>query len=642
MACCGLSFGMKRFRMTTGRAATVLLLASMATATSLQPLLAQNNQNATKSATTAKADKRPLDYMKAIGDRVIANTPFAFQLGLRKPSQNFDFVDFVDLGRTYGTLQPATAFAYTEITVKRDTNIVLELAHPDAAILYLNGKEVYQKDPVRLQPVTIKAHERHVELMYSTKLSLKAGNNRLLLKNQYRGNGPWVVYIQPQGATIEFSEVKGLTIGLGQTPNVGAEVASLTNWLVMGPFAPGSMMNAIGPELTLQQPPIFGHMHPDQSGQLTTWSIPKVEVMGGLINSHPLWGTYYSYNYHAAGVAWAMSHLAKRSGDAKYDAFSHRYCDWILLNKPFIGYQVNTLNGFRSAQHHQFNTPLLDFTTAPALPFVYQLMQRDKFANQELYREFVDSIKKYVMTLQVRLPDGTFTRETPEKYTTWVDDMFMGIPFLVHAALEAQTPAEQNKWWDEAAKQVLGFNKHVYDKPAKLYHHAQYSTRKAFIPHWSRANGWGIFAASEVLLHMPKSHKDYNKVLAIYRDHVEGIVKWQNTKTGFWHQILDDATSYEETSGTAIFTMAIARGINNGWIPAAKYRPVAVKGWEALKTTFGEGGTVANICVGTMSSETADYYKTRPAVPDDSHGLLGVLFAGMEMDQLLMGQPNKK
>lgn len=597
--------------------------------TALTPLTKSNAQ---------KADKRPLEYMKAIGDRVIANTPFAFNLNVNKPSKSFDFVDFVDFGRTFGK-QAGTAFAYTELTVARDTTIVLELSHPDQAALFVNGTQVYRADKT-FGPVKIIQRERDVKLSYSTSVSLKAGSNSLLVKSTYTGTGPWIVYIQPQGATIEFSEVKGLKIGLNNNPNIGASVHELTNWLVLGPLPVVPVTFKTGPETQQvagkRYMPRFGEMFAGlENGDQVTWSLPRVEAFGGLINSHPLWGTYYSYNYHAAGVAWAMSHLAKATGDKKYDDFSHRYCDWILTNKSFIGYQVNQLNGFRSAQHHQFNTPLLDFTTAPAMPFIYQLMQRDEFLHKPLYRTFVDSIKKYVMTLQVRLPDGTFTRETPEKYTTWVDDMFMGIPFLVHAALEAQTPAEQNKWWDEAAKQVIGFNKNVYDKPAKLYHHAQYSTRKVFIPHWSRANGWGIFAASEVLAHMPKTHKDYKKVLEIYQDHIQGIVKWQDAKTGFWHQIMDDATSYEETSGTAIFTMALARGINNGWLDAKTYTPYALKGWSALTTTFGEGGTVSNICVGTMSSETADYYKTRPAVPDDSHGLLGVLFCGLEMDKLV-------
>ncbi|WNH10369.1 glycoside hydrolase family 88 protein [Thalassobellus suaedae] len=35
---------------------------------------------------------------------------------------------------------------------------------------------------------------------------------------------------------------------------------------------------------------------------------------------------------------------------------------------------------------------------------------------------------------------------------------------------------------------------------------------------------------------------------------------------GFWHNLLDKNDTYTETSCTAMFTFAIAKGINEGWI----------------------------------------------------------------------------
>ena len=89
----------------------------------------------------------------------------------------------------------------------------------------------------------------------------------------------------------------------------------------------------------------------------------------------------------------------------------------------------------------QLSTPLLDFTAAPSLPFVQRLILEPEVANKPAYRKWVDDTKNYVLTKQARLPDGTFTRETPVKYTTWVDDMFMGIPFITHCALETKDQA---------------------------------------------------------------------------------------------------------------------------------------------------------------------------------------------------------
>jgi rhamnogalacturonyl hydrolase YesR len=109
----------------------------------------------------------------------------------------------------------------------------------------------------------------------------------------------------------------------------------------------------------------------------------------------------------------------------------------------------------------------------------------------------------------------------------------------------------------------------------------------------------------------------------------------QDPASGFYHNVLNHPDSFEETSGTAIFTMAIARGINEGWIKDKKYRPYVLKGWKALDSVIGEDGTVSQICMGTMCTEDVQYYYKRPVVKDDSHGLLGLIFAGIEVQKLL-------
>jgi hypothetical protein len=92
--------------------------------------------------------------------------------------------------------------------------------------------------------------------------------------------------------------------------------------------------------------------------------------------------------------------------------------------------------------------------------------------------------------------------------------------------------------------------------------------------------------------------------------------------------------SREEVSGTAIFTMAIARGIRHGWLERDTYLPIVRKGWDALKTRIQPDGTVRDICYGTMCSEDVNYYLELPFYDNDTHGLFAVLFAGMEVSRL--------
>jgi rhamnogalacturonyl hydrolase YesR len=227
-------------------------------------------------------------------------------------------------------------------------------------------------------------------------------------------------------------------------------------------------------------------------------------------------------------------------------------------------------------------SPLLDFTLAPSLPFVNRMMYEKDFSNRDLYKEHLNRMIDYALNKQVRLPQSNiFTRITPEVYTTWVDDMFMGIPFLVMYAKYTDDHELKKRLLNDAANQVLGFKKEVWNPDAKLFMHAKYSTRDVRLPHWSRANGWGIWAISEVLMALPRKHPQYQSILKFYQEHVNSLIRFQNGN-GFWHNVLDRPDSREEVSGTAIFTMAIARGIRNGWLNKASYQPYAEKGWKAI------------------------------------------------------------
>ena len=578
----------------------------------------------------AQVPLSPIETVKKVGDRVIANTPFEYQLTLPKKKEAFDFICLVDFARATPAGGSAVSFAYSNITAEKDTTISLQVSHQDALKVYVNNEEVYRKEATGA--AVIIQQERDFVLQHSFKVRLLKGENPILLKSHYKQGNQWLVYLQPEGSLIEFSPVRGLSLGLRKQKGITPEVANLSQWLVLGPFAaqPSPLDAIYGPENGFK----IGSLYAAKTGSIS-WTLPKIDVLADFYDSHPLWGTYYSYNYHAAGLAWAMSSLAAYTKEMKYDDHSRRYTDFILATKPFIQYQIEDLHAFRSAQHHLINTPLLDFTAAPALPFVQRLMLEPTKANIGAYKAFVGRTKTYVIKEQVRLPDGTFTRSTPEKYTTWVDDMFMGIPFLTFCALEAKDPKEKAAFFDEAVRQVIGFNANVYDKKANLYHHATYSAKASNIPHWSRANGWGVFAASVLLESLPISHPKRAQVLVIYTKHIEAIAKLQDRKTGFWHQVIDSPTTYNETSATGIFTMAMAKGVNNGWLKHGKYETAIRKGWEALTTQIEPDGTVHGICVGTMSSETEKYYAERPVADNDSHGLIGLIWAGIELDKYI-------
>ena len=120
--------------------------------------------------------------------------------------------------------------------------------------------------------------------------------------------------------------------------------------MVLGPFSGG--VSAIDEILGAEKGVEIGRFYKASSNnQMVTWEMPRIEVYASLINAHPLWGTYYSYNYHAAGLAWALASLSQYTGNQAYNQHARRYTDFMIDTKPFIRYQVEGLYGFRTAQH---------------------------------------------------------------------------------------------------------------------------------------------------------------------------------------------------------------------------------------------------------------------------------------------------
>jgi rhamnogalacturonyl hydrolase YesR len=572
----------------------------------------------------------PLKIVKRIADKLIRDTPFRYRLEVAPCNSVFQNVSScglqsVDFGRTFGLGRPGVAYAYTQLHSERGEEIEVEIEHSDACRVWLNGQTVYEKSGARA--FRLAYDERSIAMSGRFHASLRAGANTLLIKSATYGR-EWCVFLQPpsrKGAVLE-SATRPPEIGLRYAADVDARVAQLTNWLVAGPFEAGerdALGEAHGPERELR----FGVLYPGRDGAVT-WTIPKIEVLGNVIDPLP-WGTNYNWNYHNGGVAWAMARLADVAGDARYRDYAWRFCDFHLEGIPFVRHQVKALHAVRCANHHIVETPLLDFTLAPALPFVERLLQEADFGGRAAYEQFVDGMIRYARSEQVRLPgSGIFTRTTPEVYTTWADDMFMGLPFLVQAARYVSDPGERAALLDDAARQALAFGDEVWDEEAQLYRHARQSGRAPATPFWSRCNGWAIWALTEVLQALPEEHPLRAAVVAQVRRHADSLLRHQNAR-GFWPNVLGRPDSPDEVSGTAIFVMALARGLRAGWLAGERFREAARKGWEAVASRVEPDGTVHDICMGTMCSEDVEYYVRRPLYDNDTHGLFAVLFAGL-------------
>lgn len=248
---------------------------------------------------------------------------------------------------------------------------------------------------------------------------------------------------------------------------------------------------------------------------------------------------------------------------------------------------------------------------------------------QKRYRTYLDKAADYILYKEKRLADGTFCRDVPNVMTVWGDDLYMSVPFL---ARMGKLTGEQ-KYFDEAVKQVALFNKHLWDDQKQLFYHGWYDDiQQNGVAHWGRCNGWLIMAQVELLAQLPENHPQRPEMIRLLTRQIVGLCRYQDA-SGLWHQLIDKENTYFETSSTAIFTYAIAKAANEGWIDA-RYTYVALQGWEGVCSRIMADGQVEGICAGTGISPANAYYANRPTPLNDIHGLGAILLAGSEVLKL--------
>jgi rhamnogalacturonyl hydrolase YesR len=253
------------------------------------------------------------------------------------------------------------------------------------------------------------------------------------------------------------------------------------------------------------------------------------------------------------------------------------------------------------------------------------------------YLDLINITADYISNKQFRLEDGTLARHRPQYQSLWADDLYMSVPFLANMGVLTG----DNKYFDDAVRQILQMAKRLYIPQKELFDHGWNVTSGDYDPrfYWGRANGWTVMAMAELLSILPEDYEGRDEVMHLYRSMIRSLAGLQDG-TGFWHNMLDKTNTYLETSCTAMFTFGVAKGINEGWISHI-YGPVALTGWNAIQTRVLENGAVDGTCEATTFAHDNTYYYHRGKSIYATHGYGPVLYAGAEMILLLQNDKIK-
>ncbi|WNH10715.1 glycoside hydrolase family 88/105 protein [Thalassobellus suaedae] len=315
------------------------------------------------------------------------------------------------------------------------------------------------------------------------------------------------------------------------------------------------------------------------------------------------------------GVTYAgMLAVAEATGDKKYADYTNKRLQIFSDIAPFYTKQLANNPEFSSPIKQSLKPHALDDAGAICAAMIKAKRNGLDAELQPLINNFID----YISNKQFRLPDGTLARNRPQPNTLWLDDLFMGVPALAQMG----KLTGDVKYYDDAVKQVRQFSERMFNSENGLYMHGWVQAMEEHPQfHWARANGWAVMTLVELLEVLPKEHEGYNDVLKQLQAHIKGLVKYQDG-TGFWHQLIDRNDTYLETSATAIYTYAISRAINRGYIDKMVYSPIALLAWNAVSTKVNTKGQVEGTCVGTGMGFDPAFYYYRPINVYAAHGYI--------------------
>ena len=234
--------------------------------------------------------------------------------------------------------------------------------------------------------------------------------------------------------------------------------------------------------------------------------------------------------------------------------------------------------------------------------------------------------------------DGMLTSGSGDGDWTWVDAIHMAAP--VFAKLGAQYA--DTSYWEKmhslyantkTTQGLYNTTDHLWWRDSTFK--PPYTTPNGKQCYWSRGNGWVIAALARMLDTLPAS-ANYRAEYSADFTAMAGALRGVQRADGSWNVSLADANDYPgpETSGTALFTYALAWAMRNGTIDAGTYASTVVKAWCALASVVHPSGALGYV-QGTGNKPADGQPVTYDSVPNyEDFGVGAFLLAGTEVWKL--------
>ena len=223
------------------------------------------------------------------------------------------------------------------------------------------------------------------------------------------------------------------------------------------------------------------------------------------------------------------------------------------------------------------------------------------------YLEIAVEMAEFLRNKAERFAEGVFQHTVnslsyvfPQQ--AWVDTMFMAGYYLLRIGYLL----DNKEYIEDGLAQYHGHEKYLQNEDTNLYYHGWDHLNQNNMSgiYWARGNSWAALTMAKALSLVEVTHPSFMIIEGSLRDQLAALVRLQSPE-GLWHTVLDDNTSYLETSASAGIAAAV---LMQGRL-YNKYSNLALQG---ILSRIKEDGTVTEVSAGTAVMKDAEGYRQVP------------------------------
>jgi rhamnogalacturonyl hydrolase YesR len=199
--------------------------------------------------------------------------------------------------------------------------------------------------------------------------------------------------------------------------------------------------------------------------------------------------------------------------------------------------------------------------------------------------------------------------------------------FVVPGWLSLAEATGEKRFQKEAVLQLEAHVGKVRDDSGLFFHAWDERAGQRSPCLWARGNGWMAMTLAAICETRGEGDALRQRAVPLLQRQVAALVPLQD-RSGLWHTVMDDPSTYLESSSAAAFALAIAKGVRCG-VLLSELRSVADRAWQAVQDYVSPEGDFTGVSGGTLPGDAAHYNSIPVGVERFGSGIF--LLAGAEL-----------